>query len=297
MLLTAGSLPTRPDQFGFEVKWDGVRALVAVDRGKVRVTTRSGRDVSVTYPELAGLAGGVGGHSVLLDGELVVFDDDGRPSFERHQRRMHVASPTPTLVEAHAVTLCLFDLLWIDGQSLIEHPLSERRRRLEELALRGPRWQTPPWSVGDSTPIGRVVDALGLEGLVAKRLDSTYRPGSRTTAWIKVKAIRTAEFVVCGWTEGEGSRAGHVGALVLGELVDGGLRYVGRVGSGLRAEDLARLQELLPGLATDVAPFDSPVPDHPHFVRPALVVEVSYGSRTADGSLRHPVFVRLHHDR
>ena len=291
MLLATGSLPRRAELFGFEVKWDGVRAVVAVDRGTVRINTRNGRDASSTYPELAGLAGAVGNRAVLLDGELVAFDPMGRPSFELHQQRMHVRTPSPALVKQVPIVLCVFDLLMIDGRNLVGEPLSSRRTALQGLSLRGPSWQTPPWSIGDPGPIRTVVDGLGLEGIVAKRLDSIYKPGRRSSAWIKIKSPQHGHFVVGGWTEGSNSRTGRLGALVVGERHGESLDCAGRVGSGLTEAEIDRLETKLGGLSSDVNPFSGPVPDRPHFVTPKIVINVRYTERTRDGHLRHPVYL------
>jgi bifunctional non-homologous end joining protein LigD len=297
MLLTAGALPVAVRMYAFEIKWDGVRALVAVERGKVRITTRTGRDVSASYPELAGLAGPLQGHAVLLDGEIVCFDDSGVPSFGRHQQRMHVMAPSPALVMQVPAVLCLFDLLWIDGESIVDMAWTQRRARLESLDLRGQAWQTPACSIGDPAPIQAMVETLGLEGLVAKRCDSPYRSGRRTTSWLKVKSRLRDEFVVGGFTAGEGGRSDRFGALALGAYVDGGLRYVGRVGSGFDGRTLELISGLLETRRQNECPFDSEVPDRPMFVRPELVVEVRYDGWTQAGHLRAPVFLELRTDK
>jgi bifunctional non-homologous end joining protein LigD len=265
--------------------------MVAVERGKVRITTRNGIDASARYPELAGLAGQLDGHAALLDGELVVFDERGRPSFERHQQRMHVSSPTPTLIGAVPAVLCVFDLLWWDGQSLVDELWTARRERIEALDLRGPSWQTPPVSVGDPAPVEAVVAQLDLEGLIAKRVDSRYTPGKRSTAWTKVKEGHRQEFVVGGWLAGSGSRDGTVGSLLIGYYEGEALRYAGRVGSGFDGRELSRLRGLLAPLTRATNPFAGPVPDHPAFVDPVLVVEVRFTEWTSDGALRHPVYL------
>ncbi len=295
MLPVLGERPARVDQYAFEVKWDGVRAMVAVERGKVRVVSRSGRDMSATYPELAGLAGQLQHDAVLLDGELVAFDADGQPSFAVHQRRMHVRQPSPSLVTSVPVMFCVFDLVWSDGASLVDVAWRERRARLEDLALSGPSWRTPAVSIGDPLPIEEIVDNTGLEGFVAKRVDSRYRPGLRSPAWIKVKRVHRQEFVVGGWTAGEGRRSGSIGSLLVGGHVNGRLHYAGRVGSGLDAASTAAVAGRLQPRSD--SPFDGPVPGPAAWAEPLLVVEVRYGEWTPDGLMRHPVFLGIRTDK
>jgi bifunctional non-homologous end joining protein LigD len=297
MLLTSGAIPVDASRYAYEIKWDGVRALVAVERDKVRVTTRTGRDVSGSYPELAGLAGQLQGHAVLLDGEIVCFDEVGVPSFGRHQQRMHVVTPNPALVTRVPAVVCLFDLLWIDGESLVDTAWTQRRARLEALELRGPAWQTPACSIGDPAPIQAVVEAMGLEGVVAKRCDAPYRPAHRSTAWVKIKTRHRGEFVVGGFTAGEGARADRFGALAVGAYLDGRLRYVGRVGSGFDNKMLTMVAGLLEQRRSEASPFDGPVPDGPSFVRPEVVVEIRYDGWTQTGHLRAPVFVGVRTDK
>ncbi len=296
MKATSGPLPVG-DEWRYEVKWDGMRLVVEVDPGAevaVRATSANGKDATASYPELAGLAAALA-VPCRLDGEVVAFDDAGRPDFGRLQRRMHVTNPrrAAELASTDPVVLCLFDLLALDGHDTTGLPLHERRRLLESLVEPGAHWQVPAWH-RDGEALRAAAEDQGLEGVIAKRVASTYRPGSRTKDWVKVKVRRRQEFVVGGWGSGEGGRAGRLGGLLVGyhDDVGGPLRFAGRVGSGLTEAEIDTLTELF--VATDACPFD-PVPTGPNvrevtWVEPTVVVEVEYAEWTADGRLRHPSY-------
>jgi len=297
MLAKPGGLPRDDAAFAYEVKWDGVRALVTVEGGRARGRSRRGRDITGSYPELRELGRALGATEVLLDGELVAFDADGRPSFERLQRRMHASETAARrLAPRIPVTYVAFDLLHLDGRTVLARPYSERRRLLDGLKLEGPHWRAPASHVGDGPAMVRASREQGLEGVVAKRLDSPYEPGRRTGAWIKIKHRRTAKLVVGGWMPGDGGRRGRIGSLLTGfyDDEDGTLRYSGRVGSGLREEHLDRLTELLDPLRRDSSPFDGRQPPRSAvFAEPQLVVQVEFAEWTHSRTLRAPVFVAL----
>ncbi len=296
MLAKSGGLPRDDDAFAYEVKWDGVRALVAVEGGRVRAWSRRGRDITAAYPELRELGRALGTTEVLLDGELVAFDPEGRPSFERLQRRMHASETAARRLAADVpVTYVAFDLLHLDGRPTLRLPYRERRRLLERLELEGPHWRTPASHVGDGPAMVRASREQGLEGVVAKRLDSGYEPGRRSGAWIKIKHRRRADLVVGGWMPGEGGRRGRIGSLLTGfHDEDGALRYAGRVGSGLREDDLDRLAELLEPLKRRSSPFAGRQPGRgARFAEPRLVVGVEYAEWTRSRTLRAPVFAGL----
>jgi bifunctional non-homologous end joining protein LigD len=299
MLAKPGELPRDDDAYGYEVKWDGVRALVAVEGGRARAHSRNGRDITAAYPELRELGRALGATEVLLDGELVAFDDTGRPSFERLQRRMHASeSAARRLAGAIPVTYVVFDLLYADGRVKLELPYTERRRQLEALKLEGPRWRTPAYHAGDGRAMLEASRAQGLEGVVAKRLDSRYEPGRRSGAWIKIKHRRHAELVVGGWMPGEGGRRGRIGSLLVGfHDEDGALRYAGRVGSGLRETDLDDLAARLEPLRRRSSPFEGRQPGRQaRFAEPNLVVRVEFAEWTRSRTLRAPVFAGLVED-
>ncbi len=288
-----GELPSG-DDWSHELKWDGVRLQVTTGLpGGIRLWSRTGRDVTATYPELTTL----GDHLPLvtvLDGEAVVFDGD-RPSFGHLQHRMHVADPAPTQVADHPVVLMVFDLLHLDGNDLFDLPLHQRRRLLEEVVDDGPAWRVPPVSTSGTELLALARDR-GLEGVMSKRRTSTYQPGVRSRQWIKVKVRHQQEFVVGGWLPGQGNLAGSIGSLLLGVWEGRRLRFAGAAGSGLTDPDRARLADLL--RPSDACPFDpAPAVDRPPvWVAPEAVVEVSYGWWPEDGNLRHPVYVGLRID-
>lgn len=306
MLATRSTLPDPPEGWSFEVKWDGVRVLATVADGTVRLRSRNGNDVTERYPELAGLDGALHGRAVVLDGEVVAFDPAGRPDFQLLQRRMHVQSAAVQrrLAGEVPVTYLVFDLLRLDGSPTLDLPYERRRALLEGLALDGPSWRTPAVSQGDPRPVLAFAREHRMEGVVAKRLDAPYESGRRSRSWIKAPFELRQEFVVGGWLPGEGARAGRIGALLLGVVIDGGddasrLRFAGRVGTGFRDEDLVLLSALLAPLATGRSPFASSagVPVTARFVRPALVVEVRFTAWTAAGIVRHPTYLGLRDDR
>jgi bifunctional non-homologous end joining protein LigD len=300
MLATPGSLPKDDQAWAYEVKWDGVRALVAVDGGRLTVTSRNGNDVTASYPELRGLGLQLGSRQVLLDGEVVALDDAGRSDFGTLQARMHVARPTAALLRATPVQLVLFDLLHLDGESLLDRPYDERRAALEGLGLAGDHWQVPPAFFGGGLALLAATKEQGLEGVVAKRRDSRYRPGRRSEHWLKVKHVRRTSAVVAGWKPGAGGRAGQIGSLLLGMQGPDGLEYVGHVGTGFTATTLADLGRRLEPLRRPDSPFAGAVPraqaKDAVWAEPALVVEVDYTEWTRDGRLRHPSYKGLRDD-
>jgi bifunctional non-homologous end joining protein LigD len=299
MLAKTGPLPRDDHRWAYEIKWDGVRAIGYVDGGRLRLASRNGRDITPRYPELRELGRALAGHEAVLDGEVVAFDADGRPSFQRLQGRMHLTSDhvVRRLAQSEPVAYVLFDLLWLDGHSLLALPYSERRERLLALGLSGPTWQTPASHVGDGAAMLEASRARGLEGIIAKRLDSPYTPGRRPGTWVKVKNVRATEVVIGGWLEGEGRRSGRLGALVVGYYEDGALRYAGRVGTGFDEAELNRLGGLLAPLARADSPFEARQPPREtHFVEPELVATVNYGEWTQARTLRHPVYKGLRDD-
>ena len=298
MLARSGPLPPG-DGWAFEVKWDGVRAIGFGEGGRIRLTSRTGKDITPRYPELRPLGRALGTREVVLDGEVVAFGPDGRPSFQRLQGRMHLTSDAQIrrLARIEPVAYVIFDLLYEDGHGLMELPYSERRERLLALGLQGPTWQTPAHHVGQGAALLEASRAQGLEGIVAKKLDCPYTPGRRSPGWVKVKNVRQADVVVGGWLPGEGGRSGRLGALLAGYHEDGELRYAGRVGTGFDEAGLARLGRLLEPLAREASPFTGRQPPREaRFVEPVLVARVDYGEWTQARTLRHPVYKGLRDD-
>jgi bifunctional non-homologous end joining protein LigD len=299
MLAKAGPLP-KDEGWAYEIKWDGVRAIGYADGGRLRLESRNAKNITPRYPELRPLGRALGTHEAVLDGEIVAFGEDGRPSFERLQGRMHLTSEAQVrrLSQSQPVAYVIFDLLFLDGHSLLALPYEERRERLAALELGGPAWQVPAYHRGDGQALLEASRAQRLEGIVAKRLDCPYTPGRRSPGWVKVKNIRRTDVVIGGWLTGDGGRAGRLGALVMGVYDDdGALRYVGRVGTGFTDAELTRVQALLEPLERPTSPFTGTQPPKlTRFVEPRLVAAVEYTEATRVGTLRHPSYKGLRDD-
>ncbi|HET7120897.1 MAG TPA: non-homologous end-joining DNA ligase [Solirubrobacterales bacterium] len=305
MLAKLAKLPADDDGWAVEVKWDGVRALAYCRPGRLELQTRNLNDVTAQYPEVRRLSRQLGSHDAVLDGELVAFDEEGRPSFARLQQRMHLTSDALVRrrMETHPVVYVIFDLLYFDGHDLRGEPYSRRREILEELELEGAAWQTPGHSVGHAAELLAASKEHGLEGVMLKRLDSVYAPGQRTGAWLKVKNVSRQELVIGGWTPGEGRRAKRLGALLLGYYEHPGgepvLRYGGKVGTGFTDADLSTLSARLAPLEREENPFAAGPrpPKDARFVEPRLIAEVEYRELTKEGILRHAAYKGLREDK
>jgi bifunctional non-homologous end joining protein LigD len=295
MLATTGELPDDVARWALEVKWDGVRAIVHVAGGRVRVVGRRGNDATSRYPELQTLADLLPDQTAVLDGEIVAFDSEGRPSFERLQARMHLDHPDTRLIRRVPVHFVAFDLLHLHEHSLYDLPYQDRRALLDELELAAGPIEAPPYLHGAEVDqvheLREWTAEQGLEGIVAKRLDSPYRPGRRVDFWRKVKNFLTQDVVIGGWKSGKGRREGGVGSLLLGVYEGGGLRFVGHVGTGFSDLDLADLHKQLLVLERPDSPYAGEVPrEHARdakWVDPSLSGEVSFSRWTRDGMLLH----------
>ncbi|HEY2217657.1 MAG TPA: DNA ligase D, partial [Solirubrobacteraceae bacterium] len=302
MLARTGTLPRDDAGWTYEIKWDGVRAIAYSKPGELRLESRNLKEVTGSYPELGKLNGALSSHAAILDGEIVAFDEQGRPSFAALQHRMHVGSSAQVkrLAKATPVTYMIFDLLWLDGHSLMGLPYEDRRELLDKLDLNGERWQTPEQLQGSGRDVLQATAEQHLEGIVAKRLDSTYEPGGRTTAWTKIKNVGRQELVIGGWLPGEGRREHRIGALLVGVYEpDGAFRYAGRVGTGFSDAELDRLGKLLAPLKRKDSPFNAGErpPRETVFVEPQLVAEIEFSAWTSAGSLRHPSYKGLREDK
>jgi bifunctional non-homologous end joining protein LigD len=305
MLATLSANPPSGDGWAWELKWDGIRALGLVQDGALRLWTRNGNEVTARYPELASLGAALDGHEAFLDGEIVAFDETGRPSFERLQRRMHVqdAREIQRLAVEVPVVYVGFDLLWLDGHDTTGLRYQDRRRLLTTLVPDGPSWRVPGNELGDGHATIAVSKEFSLEGVVAKRVDSIYEPGRRSSAWLKVKNLMQQEFVIGGWAPGKGARSTTFGALLLGYYDDSGaLRYAGRVGTGFTDATLDQIQDALAPLAREESPFADPLESRAaerdvHFVEPELIAAVRFTEWTSVGRIRHPAFLGLRDDK
>ncbi len=311
MLATVATEATVPSGPGwcYEFKWDGVRALVRIAPGDggIQIASRSGADITTTYPEVVELAQRLldasAGRALRLDGEVVAFGPDGRPSFETLQGRMAVREPARVrrLASQIPVAFMAFDILVHDDRSVMALPYAERRALLETLSLElPPSLCYPDVNAAQMIAIAR---EQGLEGIVAKQSDRPYEPGRRSPSWVKV-ALRTRQDVVIGgWEPGQQGRAGQLGALLVGVYDDcGQLGYAGQVGSGFSGATLRDLQGRLAALETPTSPFvDTGVLTpreirEAHWVRPELVASVDFRNWTAEGRLRAPSFKGLRPD-
>ena len=291
MLTTHGSVEKLTTVvWAFEGKWDGYRLLLDANHGELTLRSRSGRDVTAEFPQLASVAADLADHHVVLDGEVVALDDSGVPSFGAMQNRGAGAN----------IEFWAFDILQLDGRSLLRAKYSDRRRILEALADGG-GLIVPEQLPGNGPEALEYAQAHRWEGVVAKKRDSTYQPGRRSASWIKDKLWRTQEVVIGGWRAGEGGRTSGIGALLMGIPEDGGLHFAGRVGTGFTDKDLTKLKKTLAPLRTDESPFTKRLsgPDAKGitFVRPELVGEVRYSERTSDGRLRQPSWRGLRPDK
>ena len=304
MLATPGTLGLlRGGDWALEWKWDGIRVLARADDGGIRLLSRRGNDVTATYPELAGLPKVLRGDA-LVDGEIVALDEEGRPSFERMQQRMNLTRPREIerLLSSVPVRLLLFDVLEIAGSSAMELPYRRRRELLERLVRprRGIPIEVPAAASGSPEEAYAESRRLGLEGLVAKRPDSTYRPGVRTDSWLKIKLSSTQEVVIGGYRQGSGTRTGRIRSLLVGIPGPDGLEYAGRVGSGLRELESERLLATLDARRRESPPFVRlPAADASDavWVEPELVGEIEFGEWTRTGVARHPRWRGLRPDK
>ena len=295
------AIPRDAQNYGFEFKWDGIRAVAFSSGGRVRLQSRSLEDITFRYPELREMGIAIGSRELVLDGEVIPVDKNGRPSFELLQGRIGLVGEADIRRRMKEIPIgyVIFDLLYRDGHSTMPLPYSERRRLLEGLKLKGRFWQTLPTTIGDGTTTLEASKKLGLEGVMAKRLDSTYQPGKRSDAWLKIKNHQGQELVIGGWLPGAGAREGRIGALLVGYYDGPKLVYAGKVGTGFTEKMLERLQSLLEPLRRPSSPFDAgiPTPKGAIFVKAKLVGEFEFSEWTRTGHLRQPSFKGMREDK
>ena len=285
MKATIGTLPPDDGSWAYEIKWDGYRTLAFVDGPHTRWQSSNLIDVSAKYPELANLADSVNADAAIIDGELVVLDDDGRPSFEMMQQH------------ATQVAFYAFDVLAVNGHDTVTLPYEGRRELLGGLLEAGANWMVPAHRIGDGEALVAATIERGLEGVMAKRLGSAYLPGKRSPNWRKVKNRRTVDVVIGGYTPGTGNRSSTFGALLVGVTETDGLRFAGGVGTGFSQRMLHDLSGALAGRRSETCPF-TVLPPREYsrdavWVRPDLQATVEIAEFTNEGYVRHSSFIRL----
>jgi len=286
----------------FEPKWDGIRAIAICD-ANTRLISRNDKDITVAYPELGRLDDQVVALDAMLDGEIVAMDE-GVPSFQLLQQRMHLRDQAriQQMAKKIPVTYIVFDILHLDGENLIDRTLEERRQVLEEVIVPSERVQLSPVTRGDGVALFHAAAGQGLEGIMAKRLSSIYKPGARSRDWLKVKVTFDADVVIVGWTDGEGNRAGTLGSLVMAVYDGDELRYVGNVGTGFNRDSLGDAMDRLQALEETPPPFPDVMRSRPelrkaHWVKPSLVAKVEHRQLTSAGRLRVPAFQGFREDK
>jgi DNA ligase D-like protein (predicted ligase) len=299
VLLMLATLSDRRD-FGedwlLERKFDGERCVARKESDVVRLESRTGKDLSATYPEVRSAVAALRARKLLLDGEVVAFEGK-QTSFGRLQQRLGVGSPSAELVAEFPVVYCVFDLLDLDGDDLKGRPLLERRARLTKAVRTRTAFQVSEAWRGDSQRRFAKACRSGWEGLIAKRADAPYS-GGRSRDWLKLKCAWEQELVIGGFTDPGGSRV-EFGALLVGYYEQGRLRYAGKVGTGYSAATLRELGARLRKLETHESPFIDarPVPRGAHWTRPELVAQIAFAEWTREGRLRQPRFLGLRDDK
>lgn len=305
MLATLVREPFDGDDWLFEIKWDGVRALAVCTDSDTTLVSRNQRDITATYPELGRLHTRLVALDAIVDGEIVALSG-GRPSFEQLQSRMNLqdAREIERMVKRVPVSYVAFDLLYLDGRSLVDRPLEERLELLHDTVVPNETVQVSQAVPGDGVALFDVARARRLEGIVAKKRRSPYRPGRRTKEWLKAKTVYECDLVVGGWSRGEGSRASSFGALLVGAYTDDGLRFVGAVGTGFSERTIDGLMPRLRALETAECPFvegpsgikggrfGKPI-SAPRWLRPELVARIEFRELTSQGKLRAPSYKGL----
>jgi bifunctional non-homologous end joining protein LigD len=303
MLAEGGWKAFDGDDWWFEPKFDGIRALATMSTAETRLQTRNGRDVSDAYPELHMIHELVNQVNAVIDGEIVAFDDGGKNSFEALQQRMNLRNEREIkrISKQIPVTLVAFDLLWLDGQELIGLPLEERRTLLEGVVEQDERLQVVTHVEGAGTAFVDAARTLGLEGVIAKKIGSRYHPGRRVPEWRKIKLTNSQDCVILGWTKGQGSRGQTFGALLVGAIVDGELRWIGQVGTGFtqKMQDIV-MEQLAPLVRKTPAIDDAELRAvrGATFVEPKIVCEIEYLEITrSTNKMRAPSFKGLRPDK
>ena len=299
MMALLSKMPADQEQYGFEFKWDGIRAISYWDGKTLRIESRNLLDITFRWPELQKLGELLGDSPAVLDGEIITLDEEGKVSFGLLKERMHLSKkPSPTLMQRVSAVYMMFDLLYYGDRSLMELTYKERRKFLEKLGLVSNHLQVPPSFSGRGQETLAAAVENHIEGIVAKRLDSGYETGKRSGAWIKIKTGNRQELVIGGWIPEKGTRSRGVGALLVGYYDNAhDLVFAGKVGTGFTDACRIELMNMLDQIEQDTSPFASKPSKEAIYVKPQLVAEIEFREWTSDGVLRHPSFKGLREDK
>ncbi len=299
MLAQSATVPPDSEDYLYEVKWDGIRAMIALDEGTVRIRSRNQQDLTVTFPELLGADQAFRTASALFDAEIVCLDDAGKPVFANviHRIQQKNQGAIERLRVQHPAVCYVFDCLYLDGRPLVNEPLVRRRAWMEDAIKRDSPYRVSE-AVAEGAELFQAAVKMDLEGIMAKERNSTYRPGTRSSQWLKIKKRQTLECLIIGYTEGRGFRGASFGALQLARREGNVLRYMGKVGTGFDEKTMKETFTLLKGLKQIKRPIsEKPLDDAlTIWVEPRAICEVQFASLTKDGMLREPVFLRLRPD-
>ncbi|HET6272734.1 MAG TPA: non-homologous end-joining DNA ligase [Bacteroidota bacterium] len=299
MLADSREKPPESDNFLYEVKWDGIRALISLDEGELRIRSRNQHDITAKFPELMIPEEAFRASSVLFDAEIVCLDEGGKPVFKHviHRLQQTTDGSIERARAKYPVVCYVFDCLYLDGRPIVNEPLVRRRAWLKDAIKRGTPYRVSE-TVDDGGELFKAAAAMGLEGIIAKEKTSTYQPGKRSAQWLKIKTRQTVDCVIVGYTKGKGDRETLFGALQIAVVEDGNLKYVGKVGTGF---DAKLMKEIFSNLKKQKQ-VKRPIKEKPldesstTWIEPKLVCEVQYASLTKDKMLREPVFVRMRLD-
>ncbi len=299
MLANTREEPFSDREWLYEVKWDGIRCILHMNDGKVRLQSRNLKDITKTYPEVEESTDFLDAESAVIDGEIVALEPSGKSSFKLLQTRMHLQSDDRIRsgMKNITVTLYAFDLLYLDGQMIMDRPLEERKNLLQQIMTEYRSLKYSDHVQEEGEEFYQAARDRGIEGVMAKRMDSEYRPGIRSSQWLKIRIEKREEFVIGGWTPGRGGRKGLFGALLLGQYDKNDLQYSGKVGTGFGKEDLEAIRNRLEELEISERLFvEDPGEKGARWTKPELVCDVRLMQRT-DEALRFPVFLGLRDDR
>ena len=299
MLAQTRDKPFDSPDFIYEVKWDGIRAMISLDEGKITIRSRAQRDITQHFPELLIPEQAFRATSALFDAEIVCLTEEGHPVFENCVQRLHhrTEAAVARAKTKHPAVVYLFDCLYVDGRPIVNEPLMRRRAWLVD-SVKPQQTYRVSEAIDDGIGLFEAASRMGLEGIIAKERNSIYQPGKRTPHWLKIKTQRTTHCVIFGYTKGKGERGGRFGALHLGQFKDEKLVYVGKVGTGFNEKTSKAIMAELEKLEEIPRPVkEKPLDDSVSvWVKPELVCEVQYSSRVSTSHLREPVFIRLRPD-